>query len=84
MIHSPTTNASKYEAAGIQFSYNHPLNNSNSNSSNAITAVQLDRQASSSTPNICKTLEIIPSPPASVQSKEYDEMVWQNTAVKVY
>lgn len=66
----PTTNGSKFEAPGLQFVY---TSNSNSSSSNSLGA--LNRQGSTSNPNLCKTLELIPSPPAALPAKEFYDMV---------
>lgn len=70
-MHSPpTTNGNKFEAAGLQFVY---TSNSNSSSSNSLGA--LNRQGSTSNPNLCKTLELIPSPPAALPAKDFYDMV---------
>lgn len=71
IMHSPpTTNANnKFEPTGLQFAY---TSNSNSSSSNSLGL--LNRQASTSNPNLCKTLELIPSPPAAIP-KDFYEMV---------
>lgn len=69
IMHSPPTNA-KFET-GLQFAY---TSNSNSSSSNSLGV--LNRTGSTSNPNLCKTLELIPSPPAAVlPAKDFCEMV---------
>lgn len=71
VMHSPPTPAvNKFDASGIQFAY---TSNSNSSSSNSLGV--LNRQGSASNPNLCKTLEMIPSPPAALPAKDFFEMV---------
>lgn len=73
MMHSPPTpngTSNKYESTGLQFAY---TSNSNSSSSNSLGL--LNRQVSTSNPNLCKALELIPSPPAALPAKDFYEMV---------
>lgn len=70
VMHSPpTATGNKFEPTGLQFAYT-----SNSNSSSNSVGF-LNRQASTSNPNLCKTLEFIPSPPATLPAKDIYEMV---------
>lgn len=71
VMHSPpAATGNKFEATGLQFGY---TSNSNSSSSNSLGL--LNRQGSASNPNLCKPLEMIPSPPAALPAKDFFEMV---------
>lgn len=68
-MHSPAGN--KFDSPGL-FAYSHQ--NSNSDSSSNSLGV-LNRQGSTSNPNLCKTLELVPSPPATLPVKDFFQMV---------